>query len=228
LTLVPALLALSFPTFAKAGPASPPIKVACVGDSITWGMAWEKPDPESWPARLQTLLGDGYEVRNFGVIATTLQKCSDFSYWEQQALRDSLVFQPDVVFILLGANDTKPVYWRDKESFLADYRALIAEYAALPSAPTVFPMPPTVLKAGRSEAVNGSMYDMNSDLHAQIVQAIRELASADGLPLIDLYDVTVDHEDELYPDGVHMTPQSWARIAVAAREAIAAWCNRSI
>ena len=41
-------------------------KVACGGDSITWGFTIIHPAKHGYPAVLQHLLGDGYEVRNFG------------------------------------------------------------------------------------------------------------------------------------------------------------------
>lgn len=41
-------------------------KVACIGDSITWGFTLLNPWKQSYPALLQQMLGDAYEVRNFG------------------------------------------------------------------------------------------------------------------------------------------------------------------
>ena len=47
------------------------IKVACVGNSITYGSRVENREQNSYPAQLPKLLGDEYEVKNFGVSATT-------------------------------------------------------------------------------------------------------------------------------------------------------------
>ena len=44
------------------------IKVACIGDSITSGFTLLNPCRDSYPSLLQKMLGDGYEVRNFGVL----------------------------------------------------------------------------------------------------------------------------------------------------------------
>lgn len=51
--------------------ASPmPVRVACVGDSITFGTG---ADPgKSYPSQLQALLGSGWQVKNFGVGGRTL------------------------------------------------------------------------------------------------------------------------------------------------------------
>lgn len=42
------------------------IKVACVGNSITYGAGISNREKNSYPAQLQYYLGDDYEVRNFG------------------------------------------------------------------------------------------------------------------------------------------------------------------
>ena len=41
-------------------------KLACIGDSITSGFTLLNPRRDSYPSLLQKMLGDGYEVRNFG------------------------------------------------------------------------------------------------------------------------------------------------------------------
>ena len=42
------------------------VRVACIGDSITWGYAMTNRVAECYPAQLQRLLGPDYDVRNFG------------------------------------------------------------------------------------------------------------------------------------------------------------------
>ena len=48
-----------------------PLVVACVGDSITYGHGASDRGAKSYPAQLQALLGDGWNVRNFGHNART-------------------------------------------------------------------------------------------------------------------------------------------------------------
>ena len=55
-----------------SGYAQKRIKVACVGNSITYGAALPDRDTQAYPVRLQQLLGDSYEVANFGKSGTTL------------------------------------------------------------------------------------------------------------------------------------------------------------
>ena len=64
------------------------IKVACVGNSITEGYALKHPETESYPAVLQHLLGNGYEVGNFGLSAHTLMMKGNLPYMSKQRYQD--------------------------------------------------------------------------------------------------------------------------------------------
>ena len=82
------------------------VRVACVGDSITYGAKIEDKFLNSYPAQLQQLLGGRYLVENFGASGHTLQKDANFSYWNHPNFKKSSDFQPDVIFLMLGTNDT--------------------------------------------------------------------------------------------------------------------------
>src|SRR6266567_5306540 len=79
-----------------------PMKIACIGDSITEGAGLSNPAVESYPARLQRLLGANALVRNFGVSGRTLLKEGDFPYWKELFFKQSHDWQPDLVIIQLG------------------------------------------------------------------------------------------------------------------------------
>jgi acyl-CoA thioesterase-1 len=116
-----------------------PLKVACVGDSITEGAGLSNPTLESYPARLQRLTGtNNFLVRNYGVSGRTLLKKGDFPYWKESAFKQSQDWGPDVVIIKLGTNDSKPQNWRHSTNFVADYEEMIGIYSSLPSHPRIF------------------------------------------------------------------------------------------
>jgi lysophospholipase L1-like esterase len=46
-----------------------PVKIACVGNSITYGSGIKNQFQNSYPGLLSQLLGEGYDVRNFGISA---------------------------------------------------------------------------------------------------------------------------------------------------------------
>lgn len=63
-----------------------PVKVACVGNSVTYGMRVENREHNCYPARLAQLLGEGYDVRNFGKSGATLLSRGHRPYVEQPTL----------------------------------------------------------------------------------------------------------------------------------------------
>ena len=95
------------------------IRLACVGDSITYGSGLSEREVNSYPAVLQKLLGEGYDVKNFGVSGATLLKSGDKPYWKQSEFKSATAFNPNIVVIKLGTNDTKPQNWSHKEEFAA-------------------------------------------------------------------------------------------------------------
>src|SRR5256885_2347791 len=98
-------LILLFPLVALA--AGPTTRVACVGDSITFGAGLRDRESNNYPARLQHSLGSDWEVRNFGVSSTTVLKRGNKPYVREKAYAQALEFKPDLVVIMLGTNDTK-------------------------------------------------------------------------------------------------------------------------
>ncbi|MBW7893205.1 MAG: G-D-S-L family lipolytic protein, partial [Chitinophagaceae bacterium] len=88
--------------------AAQKIRIACVGNSITQGVRLSHPTEESYPAQLQQLLGNGYEVLNFGVSGKTVIPANGYSATD--AYQKALHSRPDVVTIKLGTNDSRLPY----------------------------------------------------------------------------------------------------------------------
>ena len=77
------------------------IRVACVGNSITFGAGIANRDRDSYPSVLGQMLGRGYEVRNFGFSARTMLMKGDHPYMKEQMFQDALKYNPDIVVIKL-------------------------------------------------------------------------------------------------------------------------------
>ena len=115
-----------------------PIRVACVGDSITYGACVADREKNCYPAVLGGLMGEKYDVRNFGVSGATLLKKGDHPWWNVDAFKNATAFNPNVVVIKLGSNDTKPQNWKFKDEFAPDYKDMIDQFKKLPSSPRIF------------------------------------------------------------------------------------------
>jgi lysophospholipase L1-like esterase len=183
-----------------------PVKIACVGDSITQGAGLAI--TENYPTRLQRLLGstNQYLVRNFGVGGRTLLKKGDFPYWKEPAFTNSQTFQPDIVIIQLGTNDGKPYNWIHGTNFISEYKEMIGIYAALSSAPKIFICTPCPV-------FGSGAFDINpGTIHTNIAPAVRSIATELSVPLIDLH-VRLTNS-AWFPDTVH--PDTRGAAAMAA------------
>lgn len=191
------------------------IKVACVGNSVTWGMTITDREKNCYPAQLQKLLGDKYEVRNFGHSGTTLLQHGHRPYVDQQEYQDALNFKADLVIIHLGLNDTDPRNWPEySEEFNADYIRLIDSFRqANPKAKIwICLMTPIFDRHPRFESGT-------RDWHAQIQKHIRQVATATRVPLIDLNTPLYSRPD-LLADAIHPNAEGAKIIAEAVYGAL--------
>ena len=107
------------------------IKIACIGNSITFGARVTHPDTESYPAVLSAMLYENgyanYEVKNLGIGGATMLKFGTPNLWR---LLDSLrKFVPDIVVIKAGTNETvgEPRRnWEHINEFEKDYSEYVA------------------------------------------------------------------------------------------------------
>ncbi len=194
------IFAISPSTVAReSDPSKPtPKKLACVGDSITYGARVKDRKKNAYPFRLDKMLGESWTVRNFGIGGTTMYKTKlRRSYWRSGQLKKIADWQPDVVTIMLGTNDANQDNgnWVGKKIFMHDYKLMIAEFRKLPSHPKIYlclPPPPFSPERARRYEV------WKSD----VLPAIRQVAKDEKLPVIDTYSPLLKHP-KLLPDKVH-------------------------
>ena len=184
------------------------IKVACVGNSITYGYGIENREQNSYPSVLQRLLGKGYKVGNFGHSGATLLSKGHRPYIKQEEYQKALAFAGDIVVIHLGINDTDPRNWPNhRNDFVKDYLTLISSLKkANPKARIVIArMSPLSHRHHRFESGT-------RDWHAEIQQAIALVAQQTNAQLIDFHE-PLYHFPQMLPDAVHPNAQGAAILA---------------
>ena len=191
-----------------------PVKIACIGDSITEGAGLGNPAAESYPARLQRLLGTNAVVHNYGVSGRTLLKEGDFPYWTEPVFKQSHDWQPDTVIIQLGTNDSKPQNWRYGTNFVSEYEQLVASYSSLTSGPRIFVCTPCPVYGSGAYTISPSIVASN------IAPQVRDIAERLGLGLIDLHTRMGGHS-AWFPDTVHPNSKGMAAMAAVMYSALA-------
>ena len=177
------------------------IRVACVGNSITYGSGVANREVNAYPVKLQGMLGEEYEVANFGKPGATLLNRGHRPYTQQQEYKDAIAFAGDIVVIHLGINDTDPRNWPNyQDEFIEDYRSLIKSFReANPKARFLIArMTPLSDRHWRYESGT-------RDWHEQIQEAIACVARAEGIQMINFFEPLHPYpfilEDNIHPNA---------------------------
>ena len=178
------------------------IKVACVGNSITYGVGTTNRETDSYPAQLQQMLGNAYVVGNFGKSGATLLNKGHRPYIQQEEFKQALAFKGDIVVIHLGVNDTDPRNWPNyRDSFISDYRALIDSFRSANSKCRILIARITPISNQHPRFESGTR-----DWHSEIQTAIEQVAQYADVQLIDFHEPLYPYPF-LLPDGIHPNKQ---------------------
>lgn len=169
------------------------IKIACVGDSITYGMGVHNRKNFSYPAQLQKFLGEDYIVKNFGFSgATAIKKIEDRSYRNKEVYQQSKKINPDIVLLKLGTNDANEKFTSSFENFYEDYLDLVKTYKALPSKPRVIIILPIATFLNQFKVT----------LTNKVIPLIQKVAYETNSEIIDFHTIFQDRK-KFFPDGLH-------------------------
>lgn len=190
-------------------------KVACVGNSITYGSGLVDPSTESYPAQLQKMLGDAYEIGNFGKPGATLLNQGHRPYMKQEEFAKALTFAGDIVVIHLGINDTDPRNWPDyRDSFVKDYLALIDSFRVVNPHCRIMIARMTPIADRHPRFESGTR-----DWHEEIQQAIETVAHYANVQLTDFHAPLYPYP-YLLPDAVHPNKEGTGLLAKTIYSAI--------
>lgn len=203
-SIVPVLLLI----FLWTSVSAQKIKVACIGNSITYGSGVTNREKNAYPAQLQAMLGSNYEVMNFGVSGATLLKKGNIPYWNTTAYKQALESKPNVVFIKLGTNDSKLINRPFYAEFERDYKELIKSFSESGNHPRIVLLLPIPSFLPDSN----SIYD--PVIKQQVIPRIKTVAYETKSEIIDLYSLFLD-QSELLPDKIH--PSSLGATIIAKR-----------
>lgn len=189
-------------------PIAQPIRIACIGGSITFGKGMVNRERNHFPAQLQELLGPQYIVTNYGIEGSTMLRKGDRPYWVSREFQNARTTNPDIVFIELGSNDSKMPDRMGLDAFEKDCSDYIDSFRLLPSHPRVVLLLPPPSLLTDTQGIHESI------LRDRVRPAIRNLAYTKNCELIDLPMLFAGHP-ELMPDSLH--PSSLGAGLIARR-----------
>lgn len=199
--IVPILVTTGVIAFSTG--AATKIKIACIGNSITYGYGLSNQSSQSYPGRLQALFGTaGYTVQNGGVNSTTMTKKGDVPYWKSGAFPQVFSFQPDIITIKLGTNDTKPQNWDNcgrGVQYKADYLSMIDTLRNIPTHPRIF----LILPVPVFPNATGASWGIRDSVIQKEISIIKAVAAACTLIVIDANTPLKNFPQYFKTDGVH-------------------------
>ena len=191
------------------------IKVACIGNSVTYGYGHKEPSRTSYPTQLQQMLGDKYEVRNFGHSGATLLSKGHRPYINLPEYKAALEFAPDIAVIHLGLNDTDPRNWPNyRDEFYDDYINIIEALREANPEVDVYVCQMTPIFHWHRRFKSGTR-----DWYHQIQELIPHIAEYGNFEIIDLSRYLY-HRPDLMPDALHPDAEGAGIIAKQVYSAI--------
>jgi lysophospholipase L1-like esterase/pimeloyl-ACP methyl ester carboxylesterase len=165
------------------------IRIACVGGTTTFGDKMQAREHNAYPAQLQAMLGDRYQVLNLGVSNTE-------SLPGQTILSNRVTnlskYKPGIIFILPSSmSDSNEVNRTSSTSMLKKLRS------QLPNSRIVLLLPPPAWKNDSSESVVPFTKQV-------LIPSLQETAYETGCEIIDLNSL-FDTRSDLFPDRTHMS-----------------------
>lgn len=197
------LTTLQLPAAAKRKKvAAQPVRVACVGNSITYGTGIADREHFSYPVQLQQMLGNGYVVGNFGKPGATLLYKGHRPYVEQTEFKEALRFKGDIAVIHLGINDTDPRNWPNyRDEFVKDYLSIMDSLRAANPKVRFILARMTPIADRHPRFLSGT-----KQWHDEIQTAIETVARVSGAELIDFHEPLYPYPN-LLPDAIHPNPE---------------------
>ena len=210
--------------YTNTEPSAEQIKVACIGDSITYGHGvsdWKK---NNYPAVLQQLLGEKYHVANFGSSGACVNPEGDQPYVGREIYQEALAYEADIIIFMMGTNDAKPENWTNADDFIEDYMSLLGSFQKGDKSPKVYLAlcAEAYYTEGADKSTGMAKYDIQPKVVDEIAKRIDLYAalSAVWMDVIDIHSITEAHPEWFEADGIHPNNDGAKAIAEAVADAI--------
>lgn len=219
------ILLACFSAFAL--PCNAKTKIACVGDSITFGYTIPHRETANYPYYLQQLLGDEYEVMNFGNSGKTAGSFPGQTgrwYGSTKEHQNAMAFKGDIYICNLGINDTGA--WWDPKLFVQGYNDLIDQWRAASDKATVYmwtKLAPDFRGPVGTKAYPGNVFtpeysfptrDNGSAANRpEAERLLAQVAAKHKAIALDAYSTIANHPEWYGRDGLHPNAEGARAIA---------------
>ncbi|MDR3216004.1 MAG: GDSL-type esterase/lipase family protein [Clostridiaceae bacterium] len=203
------------------------VRVAAVGDSLTYGHSW---NGESYPVALAAALGGQYNVRNLGHNGASVTGFGGDSavgaYKTTAEYAQSLAFNPDIVLIMLGSNDSS-AWSKAQAKFESEFTALVDAYKNRnPDVKIIIMTSPQIASNAAFAGNAAAAATVNNIIRTEVKLRQESVASATGATVADIHGLIrnmIDGGDKdifRVNDGVHFTWHAAQAVATFLKDII--------
>lgn len=196
------------------------IKVACIGDSTTYGHGIKNWKNNSYPSLLQKELGDDYYVVNFGLNGACVQSYAQQPYADNEIFKESVLFDADIIIFMFGTNDSSAYNFRSKGDFKKEYSELMRSFLEIENNPEIILCTPPSAFYRNGKTDGTAEYDVEPDNLKIISEAVNELANEMNYNLVDCFSATSQHPDWFGKDGIHPNSEGASELAKLISDSI--------
>ncbi|MBE7088441.1 MAG: hypothetical protein E7370_02835 [Clostridiales bacterium] len=181
------------------------LKIACIGDSITYGANADNSYTDSYPAQLQKLYNGAANVMNFGNSGKTIRNSADDPYSKTTEYNGAMLFNADIVVLMLGTNDSKTYQVPTTQEMYDAYRVLIEKLYE--NNPYV-----VIYMATCPYAYSTSYQISNKNIEDIVIPAQLQIIEDYELECIDMHEFTKNLSN-CYADGIHPTSRGYTYLS---------------
>ena len=185
--------------------------VAVIGDELTYGI--KAANRNAYPINLQSQLGSDFTVKSFSSFGATVQENLPGNFRKTVAYTRSIEYNPGIVVLMLGTNDSNKVNWTNAEQYEKDLISLIQSYQKLESKPIVY------LCTTPYIFDNIAPTSLSNSRVKEIVKIQKAVAKDLGVQLIDTYSF-LEGKREYYFNGVYLNDSGYPAMAKFISECI--------
>ena len=183
------------------------IHIACIGDSNTLGHGLFPKVFFSYPAKLQALLGNSYQVHNYGQAGATVSGSDENRYYRGAEFIKSTSHDHQYFIFMLGTNDSKV----SAHDFFGEYQKLIEKYDFSSADKVIICSPPTAFS--NEWGINDSI--ISNSIRNEVVK----LAQEKQYKLLDVNRM-MKTANYFQNDGIHLNNDGANHLAHLLKEAL--------
>ncbi len=193
-----------FPEDLSSGP-----KIACVGDSLTYGYGLFNRNRDSYPSQTDAFLPSHWEIRNYGINGACAT-AGHPDFYLNNPVEELAAWDADIIILMLGSNDSKDSIWNSRDSYIKGMGRILNRIKGINTRVVLMTPPPCHL----------NLFGISNErIQNEVIPALRQFAGSEGYRLLETGELFRD-EEGIYLDNIHMNSKGYGILSFLVAETL--------